>query len=464
MPIAPQWLGKTSLVTASMSTDPIHSASFASEPLGRQTARRPAVADSPESYSDPGSKRASAGSTQSESRTRRDITLINRFKVNRHKCDQSGMTIIEVVTSLALVSIALYLSIYAMSAMLDKKALARRQVDMGTIRRTLVATLQNDDAWSRTLQANPGMFSCLLTSSAKESDPDCRPLDVPGGVLFPLYNSQGDLVFDSTVPTNGLTDTGEPCTTFDAINGNRECPYRVELRWRPICPAAPETCRFPLIEISGDFSIGGSVPDATFRIRPAHLKIRLTRPTKICTSQTIDVSNPANWDAFGTAIPPAPRVTNGELNNYNAANYLRYRTDIVACNPQSLTFIQRIAVIPPRTVADASNQASICIADTTAGNACLFEWRQTQDEWSLWRRSSTGSYDQVYTKTAANPPPFTSGTQFRFVIDRGLVKFYVNDTITYIFDRPWFNDYTFKIIPAPANYSSGIDLPVIAFL
>lgn len=55
---------------------------------------------------------------------------------------------------------------------------------------------------------------------------------------------------------NGLTYTGKKCTgyvQFPTEPGNDQCPYFIDLYWRPYCVSASKPCNYPLIKVVANF-------------------------------------------------------------------------------------------------------------------------------------------------------------------------------------------------------------------
>ncbi len=79
------------------------------------------------------------------------------------------------------------------------------------------------------------------THFVKTCDPVVPPA-IPGEGCSKEYegvvkflDENGDVFNDSTQLSAGFNFNGFPCNSFDPVNGNDQCPLRIEVRWRSAC-------------------------------------------------------------------------------------------------------------------------------------------------------------------------------------------------------------------------------------
>ena len=85
----------------------------------------------------------------------------------------------------------------------------------------IVSTLDNDTAWAKTIASNPGM-ACLASGGSVCGAGNFGLIDVILANGVPIVSSAASAGFDAF---------GRPCNAFDAVNGHRECEFRIEMRW-----------------------------------------------------------------------------------------------------------------------------------------------------------------------------------------------------------------------------------------
>lgn len=116
-----------------------------------------------------------------------------------------------------------------------------------SIRRSLSATVQNDNAWQNTVNdASNSSLACLRNSTSCTDDGAAAgtPLvDRP----FRLHDAQNQIVYDPLTASNGFTTSGTLCGDYSTA-GNDSCPIRFELLWTAVCSTP---CINPQVRVKG---------------------------------------------------------------------------------------------------------------------------------------------------------------------------------------------------------------------
>lgn len=158
---------------------------------------------------------------------------------------QAGFTLVNIIVLLALMAGA-----FAGWRIHERRkeraaALSSLEATADRLRDVIRQQLNNDLAWKHTREARENSrMACLIDHSSCEGK----------GGLIALKESGGRTVLDSTLPTNGFTDTGVNCPSFSDA-GSDECPFRYEVVWEPRCTG---DCKNPSV----------SNLTATLRYRP----------------------------------------------------------------------------------------------------------------------------------------------------------------------------------------------------
>ena len=113
----------------------------------------------------------------------------------------------------------------------------------------LFRAMASDPAWKNTLQAavNLPKMNCLAkqTPCTTNGNPNGPPIQ---NQLFALYDSNNQLIFDSSNLANGITASGTLCTGFSLQRGNDKCPFRFDMKWSANC--TPGNCVNPIVKIT----------------------------------------------------------------------------------------------------------------------------------------------------------------------------------------------------------------------
>lgn len=153
------------------------------------------------------------------------------------------------VGALGIVSLAV-LSINSISMKSATSANTYHQAD--TFRKYITSVIRNKTAWQKTIAANATM-ACQLTPPGTAN---CATYDTPNFPSLVLGNpgaparpflvkdQANNTVYDATSPTRGFDMGGRVCNTFGVTpyTPNNNCPFRLELSWKIVCPASPTAC------------------------------------------------------------------------------------------------------------------------------------------------------------------------------------------------------------------------------
>jgi prepilin-type N-terminal cleavage/methylation domain-containing protein len=174
------------------------------------------------------------------------------------KRNQKGFSLLEMVVTVAIGSVMTlgFGSLLSWTANLQTQAVSKLNIE--NFKQQMMVNLADDTAWLNTVAGNgTNSMACLVNVT------DCTTNGLPFGPpiekrSFMLFDKDNQVLFDSTVPSNGLTAKGTPCNAvsappgYDGVNGNDQCPYRYELHWSAVCsgtdPARP--CTNPQVKIS----------------------------------------------------------------------------------------------------------------------------------------------------------------------------------------------------------------------
>lgn len=174
----------------------------------------------------------------------------------------AGMSLMEMTIGLAFIGGATAVGMKVMQTVSNSKKNAASNVDLNTVRTMIMATLQNEASFQRTLEefSNTATFSCLKT----EGTGDCT--GASGEFKIYKVTATGNVqenphVSFTSEPTRGFTATGTICNDFNPTpgRGKDSCPYKYVASWTPICPkidriqgkTSVETkCHNPLINVN----------------------------------------------------------------------------------------------------------------------------------------------------------------------------------------------------------------------
>lgn len=165
---------------------------------------------------------------------------------------QNGFSLVGLLSAVAIMSIVGLLMAQVMNQNAKTQSRALSLSELSSLKQQMTLSLSNGSAWSSTIAYNTqgsiatvSKMGCLIDGTACK-DGAGQPLR---NVPFALVDVMGGVLFDATLPNNGLTMKGDKCSTFNAASGNAACPFRYELTWSAACQAA-DSCLNPQVEIN----------------------------------------------------------------------------------------------------------------------------------------------------------------------------------------------------------------------
>lgn len=164
-----------------------------------------------------------------------------------------GVSLVEVLVSLAILSIFVLLILGISSNLLSKNTYLRDRAAAQIIKENLISVMKKDQAILFTVQDvdynSASNFTCIVSNT------DCSSLysvDTP----FALKTADNSLFMNTYNPLNashGFNLEGKPCTTFTTLPvGSQDCPFRYTYTWTPLCEG-PGLCIKPQILLKAIF-------------------------------------------------------------------------------------------------------------------------------------------------------------------------------------------------------------------
>jgi prepilin-type N-terminal cleavage/methylation domain-containing protein len=186
--------------------------------------------------------------------------------------NQWGFTLIEILVSLGLMSIVALTVFLLQNYLSSGRASAELAFQANQIRREVLAVLNDSASWKYTLNNN-ATFSCIThnppldCSHAMQNGPPAGTYTYStlaaarGGCVAGVCNGGFDVYFVNPktavattfypfmTATAGWTKRGDACNTWNG--NNSQCPLRLVLWWRAVCPNTTSGCYSPTIRVKG---------------------------------------------------------------------------------------------------------------------------------------------------------------------------------------------------------------------
>lgn len=359
--------------------------------------------------------------------------------VNNH-----GLTLLEVLVAVSIVMTTIVLSFGVIASINKQSKHSEVVAQILVFRNNIVNTLRNKNVWASIVKNNPSMI-CIKDFS------DCRG---EGGLTsgeFNIYLENDVLSYSSASATQGFDLNGKVCEDFvgTGATGNIQCPIKLKLYWFPVCHPT-ENCIKPAIRVRGEFTV--NTPQALFDFNLSRINFDLVQTAQYCDPQEL----PGVLDEHNTGVPLSAvgnvSVHSTDLNN-RPGGFATIQQDISYCNTVKLSF--RLDLINAMT--SPENSSLICfyapVGDSPFTSVCSFAMRHifdgTKNTYQLENTSSV-----LYTSTTT----IASADTFEFGIANGVVKFYQNGSLRFVFPSPIISKTRVKFKPAARHFSpTGIN-------
>lgn len=364
------------------------------------------------------------------------------MKINSNK----GFSLVEalVVTGILLLTFVTGLSIYNT---IDKGQVRNEaSLNFTLVRNHIVSLILDDTSWLKTIgvpgnAGNPN-FSCLLNqNSLTPADRNCFNKNdrfVSYDIAGNLHVMNGITAFDFSSATQGFTNKGLACDTFDGSvgGGNPQCPFQMVVTWKSLCTASP--CVNPAILFEGRAQLNSGPSQAP--LNTDNLAFQIIKSNLYCPGITLPTNHLASDGTVNVAIDKVK--SNLVTDTPNAA--IGTSDQVLApCRKTIVTFSEDMN---PAFTPNANNNSSVFLQDETTGLP-VFEFR---------RIASGVSYDYqlLYNGVSVfNAKPswvsLTKDSIFKLEVTNGLVRFCQNDRCPFYF--PQKLDFPFRVGFRPAS-------------
>src|SRR3989344_39020 len=124
-----------------------------------------------------------------------------------------GQTLIQAIGVTIVIAVAA-LAITNLITMLNKADLGSKVVSTSAdLKKLITSNIEDDEAWQKIIVApeNAANLNCLVDLTDAVT---CNDNSASAGIPIALYDRKGNLVYDGTVATNGLTINGAACAGF----------------------------------------------------------------------------------------------------------------------------------------------------------------------------------------------------------------------------------------------------------
>ncbi|MBS1971678.1 MAG: hypothetical protein JSU04_15305 [Bdellovibrionales bacterium] len=150
-----------------------------------------------------------------------------------------------VVLLVAVVSISFYIS-----ARITGNSVARKRTffkgTLDSLVLSVESSFKSQRSWNRTVTAALNKNSGADLEKCMNDPSFVCPM---GEYPLAVYDDEGNVLVDSSSPSNGFDIDFKPCTTFGTTNPG-SCFLRYEMTWQPECPATG-TCYSPPVVVRG---------------------------------------------------------------------------------------------------------------------------------------------------------------------------------------------------------------------
>jgi len=168
---------------------------------------------------------------------------------------RNGFTVVESLMAVLIFSLSglAFSSFVTISASSQSKNKAKMSVAQS--KGQVLAMIANRSVWFRNLKDAGLINHPSEIYGVKKLNPELACLrdgtpcaETATGYNLTLTDQNGSIVVDGIDSSKGFTKEGAVCTGFSEANPSSACPWRMTLKWSPICPTAA-ACTHPQVNI-----------------------------------------------------------------------------------------------------------------------------------------------------------------------------------------------------------------------
>jgi len=176
-----------------------------------------------------------------------------------------GLSLVEVLVYLGLSSVVIFAAFSLLRTSTSMQAVSGTFNNLNDARTMILENLKNNTAFTKSLDypQNSAVFNCIKQQRSCTGE----------GGPFTLLNEAGAEVLLASrhhSPSDGLNMRGEKCNTFNATNGNDDCPFSYSVHWVPRCSG---DCINPIVELRATLIYRPSNDDKKLSINTAAYNI-----------------------------------------------------------------------------------------------------------------------------------------------------------------------------------------------
>lgn len=216
--------------------------------------------------------------------------------------NSSGFSLVEVMVAVGIMAVLIAAMTTLIEFMEKSKSQNTLTQNMTLMQSKIQSLILNDNAWDESigsltdadplnlavppLVCIPNGTGCIHTVKpvpATNPPDNAYYLGAPFVRMHVLAEPNGNRYLDTSLPGNGFTADGTPCTTFNpgAGLGTDDCPVRWQLRLAMICPNAVPTCINPTVEVVAVLRYNPSPNNSRFKpINVLKYRVQVTRGSR----------------------------------------------------------------------------------------------------------------------------------------------------------------------------------------
>lgn len=363
-----------------------------------------------------------------------------------------GLTLLETLVSLVVVSVTIFSSLYLMQEMMAQTRITQSDLDYAIIRNQILASVMDDRILVPTVQGalNPNLACFMNQDQVALTSRNCFG---KSGILS-TYDIKGNLEYDFSQATAGFGPDGGVCNIYNPSPGvpDPRCPLKLNLNWQSVCEAADPECVNPPIQITGTFEFNGGPAQRSPMLKIFNFNI--IRNVSYCPVQSNPVSLqvvPAQPNVTLSPVGIPTRVVSLDAGKVLSTGSAQFTQRIVPCREILIYFQDDMNSPPviPLTFADAENRSRICLVDEETGT-CVFEIIRSR---IAGTNSITLNYKAVTQFTTPGTMLISSGSVFSIHIKRNLVQVQLDDKTFYTFSQKLNFPFRARFTPAGKDYS-----------
>lgn len=272
---------------------------------------------------------------------------------------RNGFTLVESLMAVIMFTISglAFSSFVTISA--NKQSQTKAKLSVTQARAQILALIANKSVWTKNLRdagrvAHPTLREKTLNPELACLRDGTLCNETQTGYDLSLTDQNGKIMVDAIDQNQGFTKDGAVCANFSQSDEtNNSCPWRLALKWKPLCPKGKTSCTHPQVTIDVEVKASAAFVQAN-NLSTIHVSLMMEQPriAPAFAKRIMVATNSVHYGYPSTlTIDPAPYVISESpgIVTFELMKSSSYRGGTISMSGQNIVYSPAYNIVPVPT-------------------------------------------------------------------------------------------------------------------